>query len=121
MSSRRNSLKEDVKLRVLRFIGDNPLISQRELASCVGISVGAAHYCITALADKGLIKLCNFHASRNKRGYAYLLTPQGLSAKTQLTIDFLRRKVAEYEALKNEIAQLVREVGYDVEQQTSCS
>lgn len=121
MSSRRSSLQEDVKLRVLRIIGDNPSISQRELASRVGISVGATHYCITALANKGLIKLGNFHASRSKRGYAYLLTSKGLSAKAQLTIDFLKRKVAEYEALKDEIADLEREVEHDVEQRASCT
>ena len=111
MASRRPALQEDVTLRALRLIEENPRISQRDLAARVGISVGAAHYCLTALAEKGLIKLGNFQASSNKRGYVYLLTPEGLAAKAGLTLRFLKRKLAEYEALKAEIASLEREVG----------
>ncbi|PZF78786.1 MarR family EPS-associated transcriptional regulator [Aestuariivirga litoralis] len=110
MASRRPILREDVTLRALRLIDENPRISQRDLASRVGISVGAAHYCLTALAEKGLIKLGNFSASRNKRGYIYLLTPDGIATKAQLTVTFLKRKLAEFESLKAEIADLKREV-----------
>lgn len=110
MASRRSSLQEDVTLRALRLIEENPSISQRDLAARVGISIGAAHYCLKALAEKGLIKLANFHASSNKRGYVYLLTPDGIAAKASLTIRFLARKLAEYEALKDEIAHLEREL-----------
>ena len=78
MASRRSEIQEDVTLRALRLIGENPTLSQRDLASRVGISVGAAHYCLSALAEKGLIKLGNFQASRNKGGYAYILTPKGI-------------------------------------------
>lgn len=109
MASRRPALQEDVSLRTLRLLADNPRISQRDLAARVGISVGAAHYCLAALAEKGLIKLANFHASPNKRGYAYLLTPEGMAAKAALTVSFLRRKLAEYDVLKAEIAELERE------------
>lgn len=110
MSSRRSLIQEDVTLRTLRLIEGNPRISQREIAAHVGISVGAAHYCLTALAQKGLIKLGNFQASRNKRAYVYLLTPEGIAAKASLTAAFLRRKLIEYEALKAEIAALESEV-----------
>jgi len=110
MASRRPVLQEDIHLRTLRLIAENPSMTQRDLASRIGISVGAAHYCLAALADKGLIKLGNFSASRNKRGYVYLLTPAGISAKTALTIKFLQRKLAEYSALSAEIAELEREV-----------
>jgi EPS-associated MarR family transcriptional regulator len=72
--------------------------------------VGAAHYCLNALAEKGLIKLANFHASHNKRGYVYLLTPDGIAAKASLTLTFLHRKVREYEALRDEIEALSQEV-----------
>ena len=111
MASRRSDIQEDVTLRALRLIGDNPRVSQRDIAQQVGISVGAAHYCLTSLAEKGLVKLGNFTASSNKRGYVYILTPEGIAAKAQLTMRFLSRKMAEYEALKAEIAKLEREVG----------
>jgi EPS-associated MarR family transcriptional regulator len=114
MSSRRPLVQEEVTLRTLRLIQDNPRISQREIAAHVGISVGAVHYCITSLAEKGLIKLGNFQASGNKRAYVYLLTPEGIAAKASLTVCFLRRKLAEYETLKSEIAALEIELGEGV-------
>ncbi len=114
MSSRRPLIQEEVTLRTLRLIQDNPRVSQREIAAHVGISVGAAHYCLSALAEKGLIKLGNFQASRNKRAYLYLLTPEGIAAKASLTVSFLKRKVAEYETLRSEIAELENELGEDL-------
>jgi EPS-associated MarR family transcriptional regulator len=114
MSSRRPLIQEDVTLRTLRLIQDNPKISQREIAAHVGISVGAAHYCVSALAEKGLIKLNNFQASSNKRTYSYLLTAKGIAAKAALTVSFLNRKHVEYETLRSEITKLEIELGEGV-------
>ena len=102
---------EDVHLRLLRLLEAKPDMSQRDLARELGISLGKINYCLHALMEKGLIKARNFRSSRNKLGYAYLLTPHGVNRKAAITVQFLRRKVAEYEALKSEIAQLQREVG----------
>lgn len=110
MASRRPDIQEDLHLRTLRILGEQPDISQRDLARRVGISVGAAHYCLTALAEKGLIKLANFQASPNKRGYVYLLTRDGIAAKASMTVKFLQRKIKEYEALRAEIEELSAEV-----------
>lgn len=85
-------------------------MSQRELAEALGVSVGAANYCLKALVEKGWVKLENFQKNPNKLGYLYLLTPMGIAAKAQLTAGFLRRKMAEYEALRAEIDQLQAEV-----------
>ena len=85
-------------------------MSQRELAEAVGISVGGAHYVLDALLKKGLIKLGNFTASKDKRRYAYVLTPKGVSKKTAITKRFLARKIEEYEALKAEIDSLTSEL-----------
>ena len=91
-------------------------MSQRELAEALGVSVGAANYCLKALVEKGWVKLENFQKNPNKLGYLYLLTPMGIAAKAQLTARFLRRKVAEYDALRAEIDQLQAEVDGLVEQ-----
>lgn len=96
---------------MLRTLEANPRTSQRELADSMGMSLGKANYCLKALLDKGLIKMQNFRNSRNKLAYAYLLTPAGVAAKTSLTARFLKRKMAEYEALRVEIEELKREVG----------
>lgn len=89
--------------RVLRFVEENPQRSQREISRALGLSLGGVNYCLGALVDKGLIKIENFRTSGNKLGYIYILTPQGIAARAALTNRFLRRKLAEYEALKAEI------------------
>jgi len=100
----------ETHLRVLRLLQANPHLTQRELADELGVSLGKVNYCVKALLLKGLIKMQNFGKSRNKLGYAYLLTPSGVTAKTKLTAEYLQIKMAEYEALKREIEQLKVEV-----------
>ena len=111
MTSKRSKLQEDTHFRVLRLLQDNPEMSQRELAEAAGISVGGTHYVLSALIEKGLIKLGNFTAAEDKRRYAYVLTPKGIAEKAAITKRFLARKVEEYEALKSEIDELSKEVG----------
>jgi len=103
-------VSEQRQLDAMRLLEGNPEMTQRELAEALGVSLGAANYCLKALVEKGWVKLENFQNNPNKLGYLYLLTPMGMAAKTALTARFLRRKLAEYEALKAEIEQLRREV-----------
>lgn len=97
---------EETHLRVLRLLEANPAMSQRELAEALGVSLGKTNYCLRALMERGLIKVQNFRNSNNKMAYAYYLTPEGIQKKASLARSFLRRKVAEYGALKREIALL---------------
>ena len=103
-------MTEERQLNALRLLEENPEMSQRELAQALGVSVGAANYCLKALVDKGWVKLENFQKNPNKLGYLYLLTPMGFAARAQLTASFLRRKMVEYEALRSEIDQLQAEM-----------
>jgi len=109
MVSQKDSLREDVHFRVMRLLHENPEISQRKLAREVGISVGGAHYVLTALMERGLIKFGNFTASQDKRRYAYVLTPKGFAEKAAMMRRFLLRKKAEYDGLRAEIEALQRE------------
>jgi len=88
---------------VLRKIQKNPKSTQRELAEQLGFSLGKLNYCLKALKNKGLIKISNFQKNPNKLNYAYILTPKGISEKTKLTINFMKRKMKEYDELKKEI------------------
>jgi len=88
-------------------------MSQRDLAKAVGVSVGRMNYVLGALVDKGLVKLGNFTSANDKRRYAYVLTPQGIAKRAALTRSFLARKVAEYEALREEIETLSSELPYN--------
>jgi len=97
------SIDPDIHFRVLFSLEENPHITQRELARKLGISLGGVNYCLKALAEIGHIKISNFQKNPNKSTYFYLLTPKGFSEKAELTAGFLRRKMAEYEALKKEL------------------
>lgn len=102
-------VSEDVQFRVLRLLKSQPHLSQREIATELSLSLGGINYCLKALVQKGQIKVRNFQKSNNKIRYAYILTPHGLEQKSRLTANFLHRKMAEYEALKQEIGELERE------------
>ena len=104
------SLSEDVHFRVLRALNESPELSQRQIAKDLGVSLGVINFCVQALVEKGQIKIQNFRSSSNKLRYAYVLTPSGVSQRVQLTASFLKRKVAEYEALKAEIAAVESEL-----------
>ena len=111
MASRRAEYQAEVRFRVLRLIQENPNITTREIALRVGISNGAAYYCVTALIDKGFVKLKNFTQSKTKGNYLYELTPRGIRAKAGLAVQFLERKRDEFDKLKFEIERLENELG----------
>ena len=92
-------------LDILRKIQKNPKVSQREMAEELGFSLGKLNYCLKALKEKGLIKIENFKKNPNKINYFYVLTPKGIQEKTRLTLNFMKRKMDEYEQLKKEISE----------------
>jgi EPS-associated MarR family transcriptional regulator len=88
---------------ILRKIQSKPNSTQRELAEELEFSLGKLNYCLKALKNKGLVKIDNFKKNKNKLNYIYVLTPKGISEKTKLTINFMARKMKEYEELKKEM------------------
>ena len=98
--------KRDIRLDLLRRLESNPEYTQRELSQEMGVSLGKVNYCMKKLTEKGWIKITNFTHNPNKIGYVYLLTPSGVEEKARLTFSFLKRKIKEYEVLKEEIDKL---------------
>ena len=90
-------------LNILRKIKNKPDLSQRKLAEELDFSLGKLNYCLNALKAKGLVKANNFRKNPNKLNYIYVLTPKGIALKTKLTINFMRRKMKEYDELKREL------------------
>ncbi len=91
---------------VLRKIKKTPDSSQRELAEELNFSLGKLNYCLKSLQKKGLVKLMNFQKKKNKIHYLrYVITPRGISVRTKLTLNFMKRKMKEYEELKKELAK----------------
>jgi EPS-associated MarR family transcriptional regulator len=100
------NLEETIKL--LNHIKQNPHATQRELVEELDISLGKVNFLVNALAEKGIIKLKRFKRSKNKRGYLYLITPEGMREKSKVTKNFLECKIEEYSKLKEEIEMLKR-------------
>ena len=96
------NMTEDI-LNILRKISKYPNFSQRKIASDLNLSLGKINYCIKELNKKGLIKIKNFKKSKNKSKYIYILTPKGIAFKTKITINFMKRKMKEYDELSKEI------------------
>ncbi len=90
---------------LLRKIQNKPDSTQRELAKDLGFSLGKLNYCLKELNKKGLIKIKNFKNNKKKISYIkkYVLTPKGINLRINLTIQFMKKKIKEYDELKSEI------------------
>ena len=95
--------KSEDHFYLLRDIQNKPNTSQRKLAKDLGFSLGKLNYCLKELQKKGLIKIKNFNQNPNKLNYVYLLTPMGISEKSRMTINFMKKKMQEYDDLKKEL------------------
>ncbi len=97
-------MKDQDSLDILRRIQNKPIASQRELAETLGFSLGKLNYCLKALQKKGLVKIKNFQKQKDKITYInYVLTPKGVSVRIKLTLNFMKRKMKEYDQLKKEL------------------
>ena len=101
---------EEIEYKTLKLLEANPELSQRQISSALGVSLGKGHYVLKSLMDVGWVKLKNFRDSKNKLGYAYVLTPVGIVEKAAITVRFLARKQREYSELQSEIESLRAEV-----------
>mgnify|MGYP001191427068 CR=1 FL=1 len=101
---------QELEYRALKILEQQPDMTQRQLSEELGVSLGKTNYVLKSLIDVGWVKLDNFQKSDNKWGYAYLLTPMGVTEKAAITVRFLKRKKQEYDDLQIEIAQLQKEV-----------
>lgn len=102
-------MDSSLRYHILKRLQDDPNISQRKLAGELGISLGKVNYCLKGLIQKGWVKAKNFKNSQNKMAYTYLLTPSGVEEKAQITMQFLRYRIEQYEALEREIKELRKE------------
>ncbi len=105
MNKSRDNTENELQLKVMRKITMRPDITQRELADQLGHSLGKLNYCLKELKLKGFLKIDNFKKNPNKLNYLYILTPKGIAAKSKLMINFMDRKMSEYDELKKEFEQ----------------
>jgi len=105
--------QQEIRYRLLKILSRNPNFTQREMARVMGISLGKVNYCLSELTKKGLIKINRFKDAENKLQYLYKLTPSGLEAKAGMTVNFLKRKISEYNEIKKQIRELAREANVE--------
>ena len=101
--------KKQNQFQILKSLEKDSRSTQRQLSNNLGVSLGKVNYCIKSLIEKGFVKVNNFRNNNNKIQYSYLLTPNGVEEKAKLTLDFIRIKTQEYDALKQEIESLKKE------------
>ncbi len=103
-------LDDGLSYQLLRLLSSRPAISQRAIATSLGLSLGKINYALKALIEKGFIKAEEFCNSKNKQAYSYILTPKGLEEKANVTIRYFKKKMREYEHLQRELEELKKEV-----------
>ena len=79
--------EERITLELLNAVQDNNAVTQRILASHLGVALGLANSYLTRCAKKGLIKISQAPSNR----YIYYLTPHGFAEKGRLTAEYWKQ------------------------------
>lgn len=102
-------------LAVLDALETENALSQRKLSVATGLNLKKINFCLHKLLEKGYIKFEKVLKNPNKLVYLYLLTPEGIRAKSQLTYRFIRFTMAQYGKIEEKIRRnldiLIREEG----------
>ena len=107
------ALEQDIRYRLFKLLSEDANLTQRDISRRMGISLGKVNYCISEFSRKGFIKMSRFSESKTKFGYLYILTPKGIEEKGRISVRFLRRKLEEYEQIKQQIEDLGKEISGD--------
>jgi len=102
---RRQAENARTMLGLLESVERNGYQSQRHLAAELGIALGLVNAYLKRCVKKGLLKVKQAPA----RGYAYYITPRGLSEKTRLTFEYLSYSFSFFRAAKTDCAALLAE------------
>jgi DNA-binding MarR family transcriptional regulator len=98
-------------LHILEEIELDPDITQADLATRLGVAVGSVNWYLKRLISKGHIKV----RKMQRRRLRYLITPQGIAAKSELAAAFMRASMRLYRetrtAVQNHLAE-ARQAGY---------
>ncbi len=112
--NKETEFNQDVTYYLLRELALKSEFTQLDLSRKIGVSAGKVNYVLSGLIQKGLVKMENFKQSKSRKGYIYLLTPDGIKAKKVITLNFIKRKMDEYERLEREIGKARQEIGEEI-------
>ena len=112
--NKESEFNQNVEYYLLREIASRSEFTQLELSRKIGVSVGKVNYVLSALVQKGIVKVENFKQSKSKKGYLYLITLDGIKEKKVITLNFIRRKIKEHARLEQEIGKARQEIEEEV-------
>jgi len=92
-----------VMLGLLSAVERDSTVTQRHLASELGIALGLANAYLKRCAKKGLIKMRQAPLNR----YAYYLTPRGFAEKSRLTAEYLSLSFDFFRRARRDCAALL--------------
>lgn len=90
-------------LWALEAIAEDDRITQRTLASKLGIALGLTNIYLKRLVRKGYVKCVNVQSNRLR----YLLTPKGITEKTRLTYEFMEYSLVLYGQVRHHLRMVL--------------
>jgi EPS-associated MarR family transcriptional regulator len=99
-----------IEYKVIKELEENPSHTQRSLAQKLNVSLGKVNYILSGLVEKGLIRAKKLKNNPDKIRWQYLLTPQGMKEKINITSEYLSKRMKEFEQIQQEIEELKKEV-----------
>jgi hypothetical protein len=91
-------------LQILTEIAERHNITQRGLATNLGIALGLTNLYLKRLTRKGYVKITRIPPNRLK----YLLTPQGIIEKSRLTYEFVSLSLALYKQTRGRLRDAIQ-------------
>lgn len=92
-------------LLLLEHIETDPDVTQASLAGQLGVAVGTVNWHLKRLISKGYVKVTR----AQRRKLRYIITPQGLSLRARLTVDYVEQSMALYRRTRNRVQALLAE------------
>ena len=101
-----NQNSQDRDLVLLEQIEKNPDATQASLASQIGVAVGTVNWHLKRLIEKGYVKVK--HAERRK--LKYIITPEGIALRANLTLDYIRTSLELYRLIRKRVQEAVEQI-----------
>src|SRR6266705_3902347 len=92
-------------LKLLEEVAQNSRVTQRSLATKLGIALGLTNIYLRRLVRKGYIKCVNVQSNR----ISYLITPRGIAEKARLTYEFMDYSLHLYGEVRRHLRHVLRE------------
>ena len=93
------------QLQLLEAVEEDSRVTQRGLATRLGIALGLTNIYLKRLVRKGYIKCVNVQSNR----LTYLITPRGIAEKARLTYEFMDYSLRLYSEVRQHLRQTLHE------------